>query len=210
MTRSRDSRPHDRPPADATPSPLRLPGPHARPPVGLPVLNEPPASGPGAGPPPEPPPPPAPPFPEAELRSAIDAAIRLWEPLAARAWAETARRGRGLLALRWHELREAAEAAGRGEDVDPPATWIPVSIVSRGDDFRGLLLQYDPHRQVMLLVGHEDGGEAVFGLECEGDARPTPEACFERRRAQTPARRADEPGDADGPVPPPAGPPSSP
>ncbi len=128
------------------------------------------------------------PFPEHLLRAAVDAAVVLWEPLAARAWAETARRGRGLLTLRWAELQAAAEVArsatDRGEPVpDPPATWIPVTIVSRGDDFRGLLNAYDPHRQVMMLVAHEDGGEAVFGLECDGHRRPAPEDCHARRAA---------------------------
>ncbi len=127
-----------------------------------------------------------PPFPEHLLPAAVNAAATLWEPLAARAWAETARRGRGLLTLRWEELRAAADAAraaaDRGEPPpDPPATWIPVTIVSRGDDFRGLLNGYDPHRQVMLLIAHEDGGEAVFGLECDGDRRPAPEVCHARR-----------------------------
>jgi len=124
------------------------------------------------------------PFPPALMRPAVDAAARLWEPLAARAWAETARRGRGLLALQWEELEAAAATTSAGRDdafaVQPPATWIPLTIVSRGDDFRGLLKAYDPHRQVMLLVAHPDGGEAVFGLECDGDVRPSPEACHAR------------------------------
>lgn len=148
------------------------------------------------------------PFPEELLRPAVAAAARLWEPLAARAWAETAQRGRGLLALRWDELKAAAAELEAGEagaadqagepphalDVQPPATWIPLTIVSRGDDFRGLLKEYDPRRQVMLLVAHDGGGEAVFGLECDGDVRPAPEACHARwirRHAGDPAAPED-------------------
>jgi len=191
------------PPEPGSPPPTGAPAdpPAIRSDVELPVLG-------GPVPAPSPPEPSLPdpvPFPEELLRPAIDAATRLWEPLAARAWAETARRGRGLLAIRWEELRDAADAAARGVDVEPPATWIPVTIVSRGDDFRGLLQRYDIHRQVMLLVGHESGGEAVFGLECEGETRPTPEACFERRAGR---RERGEP--ADGVPPPPPTPTSDP
>jgi hypothetical protein len=166
-----------------------------RPDLTLPVLEGAPPAGmaPDEALPPDPLP-----FPDALMGEAIRAAARLWEPLAARAWEETARRGRGLLALRWEELRAAADALAAAEDAGtptgdeaavaedgPPATWIPLTIVSRGDDFRGLLKQYDPHRQVMLLIAHEDGGEAVFGLECDGDRRPAPAECHARRLART-------------------------
>lgn len=138
----------------------------------------------------EPPPADPVPFPEHLLPEAIDAATRLWESLAARAWEEFAvrGRGRGVLLLRWDELREAAVTAAQARRRDPiaplpdvPATWVTATIIHRGDDFRGLLQRSDPTRQVMLIVGHEDGGEALFALESGPGGRPDPESCWRGR-----------------------------
>ncbi|MFK7959116.1 MAG: hypothetical protein AB8G96_01200 [Phycisphaerales bacterium] len=166
-------------PTPSDPSPGHL---HGRPPsfasnpptVSLNVLNADVAPDATAA---DPPPPNAPPYPPDGLPAAIDAAAALWIPLAARAWGEYRERGRGVLLL---ESDDLLAAAADDPTVAPPCTWVTATIIHRGDDFRGMLQRYDPRRQVMLIVAHRNGAEALFALECDGAQRPDPESCWTR------------------------------
>lgn len=124
------------------------------------------------------------PGPDDDLRRIIDAAARLWEPLAAAAWAGFRQHGRGAVLL-----EEADLLAVRGDAADVPVTFLPCTIVHRGDDFRGMLLRSDPERQVMLIVRRRpradgaprpEGDELLLTLE-SGTDRPSPAECHARR-----------------------------
>ncbi|MBT8485364.1 MAG: hypothetical protein HKO59_02930 [Phycisphaerales bacterium] len=114
----------------------------------------------------------------------IDAAIALWEQIAAFAWEGNTRHGRGVVLVEERELQEAAATFARGETPTLTPTYFPASGVPRGDDFSGVLNAYDPAREVMLLVKQPDGSETLLALHAAGEERPTPERCFAQRRAR--------------------------
>lgn len=110
----------------------------------------------------------------------VQAAIALWEPLAARAWRYYASRGRGVLLLGAAELLEEASRQRRGLGTGLEPGFVSAEDVPRGDDFRPLLVGYDPARQVVLLVQRADGEETLLTLTSDETARPDPETCYRR------------------------------
>lgn len=108
----------------------------------------------------------------------IAAAQALWEPLAAYAWTAFGVHGRGAVLADAEAFRAAASSGA-----DLPADlfgFVPVAIVPKADDFRPLLLRYDPEVEVMLLIRHADGSDQMLGLAA-GGPRPRPPACAAER-----------------------------
>ena len=75
-------------------------------------------------------------------------------------------------ARRSHELsgpgavlleREALRTTPAGDDL--PMNYIAAGDVPAGDDFRPLMLQIEPARQVMLILGGDGQDETVLVLE---------------------------------------------
>ena len=84
---------------------------------------------------------------------AVRAAMRLWESLAALAWEEYRRLGRGLLVVDRDDLLAAHTRHDREAAAERIATYFPADGVPRGDDYRGVLEQYDPRTQILVLIG---------------------------------------------------------
>lgn len=66
---------------------------------------------------------------------------------------------------------------------DLSAGYVCVRDVPPSDDFAPILAEYDPTRQIALLVRSEEGEERLYVLETsERHGRPTPRECFEAHR----------------------------
>lgn len=118
-----------------------------------------------------------------DVPPALQAAIELWEHLAAFAWAETLAYGRGILLAREAELLAAAQAKQVGRPVEMPLSFVPMLEVPSGDDFLHVISKYDVKRQIVLLVGREgrkgaEDDEQLFVLEANEKGRPLPEQCL--------------------------------
>jgi hypothetical protein len=90
----------------------------------------------------------------------ITAAMRLWTELstfAAESWRLS---GRGAVLME----RTVLLAHAPGDPV-PPLNYISAEDVPAGDDFRTLMLQYEPERQVVLILGGGDSGELALVIE---------------------------------------------
>jgi len=116
----------------------------------------------------------------------IAAAIAVWEPLAAFAWGQFISNGRGVVLLEQSSLSAAAEKARQGESIaidelDPG--YVCARDVPPSDDFAPIIAEYDPNRQIALLVRPERGDERLYILETsELHQRPTPRECFDSLR----------------------------
>ena len=49
--------------------------------------------------------------------------------------------------------------------------------IPAGDDFRPLVCDYDPHKQIVLLVGERVGDEQIYVMASDGQTRPLPAQC---------------------------------
>lgn len=117
----------------------------------------------------------------------ITAAITLWEHLAAFAWEQFISSGRGVVLMEEQALTRAAEAARSNS---PPLAaqigpgYVCVRDVPPSDDFAPIIAEYNPQRQIALLVRGSDEDERLYVLETsERHGRPTPRECFEARQS---------------------------
>ena len=109
------------------------------------------------------------------LQPILDATATLWLQLAAFAWARHEAIGPGMTLVH-HEALVAASA----EDPSAVTAWlryVPRVYVPTADDFHALLSEYDPTREVLLLVGLPEDGETLLRLQ-SGPGRPTPPECY--------------------------------
>jgi len=95
----------------------------------------------------------------------IEAAARHWTSLAAFAW-RSARHGNGAVVVHADDLV--------GEAV-PPVNWFAAADVPAGDDFRTLMVQADPERDVVLVVVTAEADVTL--VLSANDGRPSPETC---------------------------------
>ena len=110
----------------------------------------------------------------------IAAATDLWDYLAARAWGNYRSHGRGVLMLEADQLQTARQQQAAGEPITVEPDFLPLHYVPSGDDFRPLILQYDPERQALLLIRLSDNSDQLIALEPHD--RLAPEACFDHWR----------------------------
>lgn len=101
----------------------------------------------------------------------LDAAIRMWESIAAFAWKSHELSGPGAVLVTADSLIGAVE----GDSLLPVLNYFAIGDIPAGDDFRPLLGQYDPMKQVVLMIGGDDQPERVYIIESDG--RPSPPAC---------------------------------
>ena len=98
-----------------------------------------------------------------DTSSEISAAMNLWPDLftfASRSW-ELSGRGAVLMereALRSHEA----------DDPPPGMNYIAAADVPSGDDFQSLMLQYEPTKQVVLILGGGTLDEIAMVIEPSG------------------------------------------
>ena len=90
----------------------------------------------------------------------INAAMRLWTELSAFARESWRLSGRGAVLMERTLLLDHASG-----DPVPPLNYIAAEDVPTGDDFRTLMLQYEPERQVVLILG--GGGSEELALVIE-------------------------------------------
>ena len=113
--------------------------------------------------------------PPPDLPPDLRAALDLWEPLAARAWAHHQQAGRGMLIVTRAQL-EAARAAAGAFDVEP--TWFPITHMPPKDDYHAVVRDHDPDHEIVLLVGESDADEQLYVIRADPTrARPTPPTC---------------------------------
>jgi len=108
------------------------------------------------------------------------AAAALWKWLAAVAWAHYESAGRGALLVRRDELHNAYAQQQRHEQPIMNPTYFLAEHVPKGEDFRAVLMQYDPQREIVLIVGGDERDEVLLRLSCEQRDRATPKACCEQ------------------------------
>ena len=92
--------------------------------------------------------------------SEISAAMTLWSDLftfARRSWELS---GRGAVLME----RAALRTFVAGDPV-PAMNFIAAVDVPGGDDFHSLMLQYEPERQVVLILGGDESGELALVIE---------------------------------------------
>ena len=95
----------------------------------------------------------------------IEAAARHWCAMAALAWVSSRTTGPGAVVIHRADLT-----------LDSPSMqWFAAEDIPKGDDFRTLMVQCDPQRQVVLIVVDEHGDQAVV-LEAD-EEHPAPEQC---------------------------------
>ena len=104
-------------------------------------------------------------MPPMDHETLIHAAGRHWNALAAFAWT-SGRNGTGAVVVHLDDLV--------GEAV-PPMNWFGSADVPAGDDFRTLMVQADPERDVVVVVVTAE--EDVALVLSAGDGRPSPETC---------------------------------
>jgi hypothetical protein len=127
----------------------------------------------------------------------LAAAIDLWEPLAAFAWERFITEGRGVVLIDRDGLHQLAAAHRKQRDEDhetlpaslpssvtgsahAPLGYVCVRDVPPSDDFAPIIAEYDPQRQIVLLIQLEGGDERLYLLEASDRRhRPTPRECFE-------------------------------
>jgi len=102
------------------------------------------------------------------LRAALDA----WERLAAFGWREHQIKGRGVVVINRRDLLANAANARR-----LPLSYVPLDHIPAGDDVRPLVRDYDPHNQIVLLVGERVGDEQIYVIASDGKTRPLPTQC---------------------------------
>ena len=90
----------------------------------------------------------------------ITAAMRLWAELFSFARASWELSGRGAVLME----RTVRLAHAPGEPV-PSMNYIAAEDVPTGDDFRALMLQYDPSRQIVLILGGSGADELAMVIE---------------------------------------------
>ena len=90
----------------------------------------------------------------------IAAAMRLWSELSTFAMDSWRLSGRGAVLMERALLLDHAPG-----DPVPPLNYIAAEDVPPGDDFRTLMLQYEPERQVVLILG--GGGSEELALVIE-------------------------------------------
>jgi len=116
----------------------------------------------------------------------IAAAISLWEPLAAFAWHQFNVNGRGVVLMNEHDLDDAAAKARSGacpDVADLALSYVCLRDVPPSDDFAPIIAEYDPNRQIALIVNTNAGDEQLYVLETsERHERPAPRECFEAQR----------------------------
>lgn len=100
----------------------------------------------------------------------LAAAMERWEQIARYAWARHEECGRGVV------LVDRADLLTNEQD-ELALSYVPLEIIPRGDDFRGVISDYHPIRQVVLIVGGEAGDEQLLVLESSGTGRPPPPEC---------------------------------
>jgi hypothetical protein len=100
----------------------------------------------------------------------LAAAMEHWERIARFAWARHEECGRGVVLVQRDDLL--------ADDNEGMAlSYVPLEIIPRGDDFRGVISDYEPIRQVVLMVGDDNGDEQLLVLEPAGTGRPPPPEC---------------------------------
>lgn len=110
-------------------------------------------------------------------------AVSLWETLAAFAWEQFITNGRGVVLIEQPALDAAAMRARSGAavsatEIDPG--YVCVRDVPPSDDFAPIIAEYEPQRQIVLLLRLKGGDERLYVLETsERHQRPTPRECFE-------------------------------
>jgi hypothetical protein len=110
------------------------------------------------------------------------AAAGLWTWLAAFAWAHYEAAGRGAVLVQRDELHAAYAQHQRDEQPIMSPSYFLAEHVPKGEDFRAVLMQYDPQREIVLIVGGHEQDEVLLRLSCEHGDRPTPQACCETVR----------------------------
>ena len=103
--------------------------------------------------------------PSPALRATLDA----WERLAAFGWREHQIKGRGVVVINRRDLLANAANARR-----LPLSYVPLDDIPAGDDVRPLVRDYDPHNQIVLLVGERVGDEQIYVIASDGKTRPHP------------------------------------
>ncbi|HRP62940.1 MAG TPA: hypothetical protein PK400_06590 [Phycisphaerales bacterium] len=111
----------------------------------------------------------------------LNAAMALWEPLAAFAWDCYLVCGPGVLVVDEQTLllTAAQHEAGRSVPIQPG--YAPLTDIPPGDDFIRIVKTYNPRRQIVLMViaGEADSmREQLLVLEAGDGGRPTPPECF--------------------------------
>ena len=135
------------------------------------------------------------------MRHVIDHAKALWHDLAAFAWGYYRSMGRGVLVMNAAELHAAAAAppGDRMQMLRP--SFVPLSMIPQGDDYRGTIAAYDPQQEILLLVSTDEPEPLFFAVAADGSGRPAPPECFEawRRAADATAAGSMERQDASSP-----------
>ena len=109
-----------------------------------------------------------------DLNKLIEAASGCWNRIAAFAWGSYELAGRGAVLVLAGDLLEAAGDPTMLEGL--PLNYFSREDVPAGDDFRSLMGSYDPHAQVMLMIGGIESGEQVFILEAVEGHRVRPDS----------------------------------
>ncbi|MEE2907805.1 MAG: hypothetical protein VX527_08225 [Planctomycetota bacterium] len=109
-----------------------------------------------------------------DLANLIKAASASWDTIAAFAWRSYQLAGRGAVLVLAGDLRETAAEKAAPEPL--PLNYFARDDVPSGDDFRSLMGTYDPHTQVMLMIGGLESGEQVFILESAEGQRVRPDS----------------------------------
>lgn len=88
----------------------------------------------------------------------VEAAMALWPVLLPFAQRSHGLSGPGAVLMERSSLLDPG-------DGEPVLNYIAAEDVPSGDDFRPLMLQYDPTRQLVLILGGGEAEELVFVLE---------------------------------------------
>lgn len=109
-----------------------------------------------------------------DLTNLIKAASACWDHIAAFAWRSYQLAGRGAVLVLAEDLKQSGAEMAALEDL--PLNYFAREDVPSGDDFRSLMDTYDPHTQVMLMIGGIESGEQVFVLEAAEGQRVRPDS----------------------------------
>lgn len=104
--------------------------------------------------------------------------------MAAVAWAHYESAGRGAMLVTREELHRAGAQYERGETPIMRPTYFLAEHVPKDEDFRAVMLEYDPTREILLIIGGDgEQDELLLRLSCdEHSERLPPEQCCRRVR----------------------------
>jgi len=109
-----------------------------------------------------------------EAETLMAAAMRAWETIARFAWQNGRTHGRGVVLVDRGDLLAVTDT--KAPAVELPMTFVPVTHIPEGDDFRPVIEQHDPEQQVALMVGGS-GDEHLIVLEPSDADRKRPSEC---------------------------------